>query len=29
LLLNPVHADFSSIKFQSPEPFDFDIRMFR
>ena len=29
LLLNPAHANFSSIKFQSPEPFDFDIRMFR
>ena len=29
VLLNPAHAKFSQIKFQSPEPFEFDARMFR
>jgi RES domain-containing protein len=29
VLLNPVHAEFSTINFRDPEPFDFDRRMFR
>jgi len=29
ILLNPVHTDFSRIQFQEPEPFAFDLRMFR
>jgi len=29
LLLNPAHADFSKIAFGKPEPFRFDLRMFR
>lgn len=29
LLLNPAHADFSKIRFRTPEPFRFDQRMFR
>ena len=29
LLLNPVHPEFSRIKFQDPQPFAFDARMFR
>jgi RES domain-containing protein len=29
VLLNPAHADFSGIRFQEPEPFEFDVRMFR
>src|SRR5579863_3138961 len=29
VLLNPAHADFPKIKFQEPEPFLFDARMFR
>lgn len=29
MLLNPAHADFAKIKFQDPEPFGFDARMFR
>ena len=29
ILLNPAHADFSKIKFRRPEPFAFDLRMFR
>jgi RES domain-containing protein len=29
VLLNPAHADFSKVKFQEPEPFEFDVRMFR
>jgi RES domain-containing protein len=29
MLLNPAHADFPKIKFQEPEPFVFDERMFR
>jgi RES domain-containing protein len=28
-LLNPAHADFSRIEFRRPEPFEFDMRMFR
>jgi len=29
VLLNPAHAEFSKIKFHKPEPFKFDVRMFR
>jgi len=29
ILLNPGHPDFASIKFQPPQPFTFDVRMFR
>jgi RES domain-containing protein len=29
VLLNPVHADFATIRFHDPEPFAFDARMFR
>jgi RES domain-containing protein len=29
VLLNPMHADFPKIRFQAPEPFSFDARMFR
>ena len=29
LLLNPAHADFSKIRFRDPEPFEFDLRMFK
>jgi len=29
VLLNPVHPDFSRIKFRAPERFEFDARMFR
>src|SRR5712692_7174911 len=29
VLLNPAHADFPKVKFQDPEPFAFDLRMFR
>jgi RES domain-containing protein len=29
VLLNPVHADFSKIRLKNPEPFEFDLRMFR
>src|SRR5436305_13806785 len=29
LLLNPAHRDFITIQFQTPEPFEFDLRMFR
>jgi RES domain-containing protein len=29
VLLNPAHAEFSKIKSQKPEPFKFDVRMFR
>jgi RES domain-containing protein len=29
VLLNPAHVDFSKVKFQKPEPFKFDVRMFR
>jgi len=29
VLLNPAHPDFSKVKFQEPDPFEFDARMFR
>jgi RES domain-containing protein len=29
VLLNPAHLDFSRIEFRSPQPFEFDARMFR
>ncbi|MBV8817073.1 MAG: RES family NAD+ phosphorylase [Acidobacteriaceae bacterium] len=29
VLLNPVHPDFAKITFEEPEPFEFDVRMFR
>jgi len=29
VLLNPAHPDFSKVRFQEPEPFEFDARMFR
>ena len=29
LLLNPMHADFARIHFGHPQPFEFDLRMFR
>jgi RES domain-containing protein len=29
VLLNPAHAEFSKVKFRQPEPFKFDVRMFR
>jgi RES domain-containing protein len=29
ILLNPAHAGFPKIVFQKPEPFEFDLRMFR
>jgi RES domain-containing protein len=29
VLLNPLHRDFSSIQLREPEPFEFDVRMFR
>ena len=29
VLLNPAHAGFSKIEFRTPEPFEFDARMFR
>lgn len=29
LLLNPAHRDFSRVRFERPEPFEFDLRMFR
>lgn len=29
VLLNPARPDFSQIKFREPEPFEFDVRMFR
>ena len=29
VLLNPAHADFANIGFHEPEPFAFDVRMFR
>jgi len=29
VLLNPVYKDFSRIRFHEPEPFEFDVRMFR
>ncbi len=29
VLLNPAHPEFSQVRFQSPERFEFDARMFR
>lgn len=29
VLLNPAHAEFPKVKLQEPEPFEFDVRMFR
>jgi len=29
VLLNPLHRDFSTIQLREPEPFEFDVRMFR
>lgn len=29
ILLNPAHPDFFRIQFRDPEPFEFDVRMFR
>ena len=29
LLLNPAHRDFSRINFREPQPFEFDLRMFK
>jgi RES domain-containing protein len=29
VLLNPAHAEFAEVKFQEPQPFEFDVRMFR
>ena len=29
VLLNPAHLDFPKIRFKSPQPFQFDARMFR
>jgi len=29
VLLNPLHRDFSAIQLREPEPFEFDVRMFR
>jgi len=29
VLLNPEHSDFRKIKVEKPEPFEFDLRMFR
>jgi len=29
LLLNPIHGDFLTIRFQKPVAFEFDLRMFR
>jgi RES domain-containing protein len=29
VLLNPAHADFRKLKAQKPQPFEFDLRMFR
>lgn len=29
LLLNPAHRDFRKIEIEEPEPFEFDLRMFR
>ena len=29
ILLNPAHSDFFRIQFRDPEPFAFDVRMFR
>jgi RES domain-containing protein len=29
VLLNPAHSDFPQIEFKPPQPFEFDLRMFR
>ncbi len=29
LLLNPAHQDFAKVKFEEPQPFEFDLRMFQ
>jgi RES domain-containing protein len=29
VLLNPDHPDFGRLRFQKPDPFEFDLRMFR
>jgi RES domain-containing protein len=29
VLLNPIHREFSTIRFNEPAPFEFDVRMFR
>ena len=29
VLLNPAHAEFSKIEFRDPQPFEFDVRMYR
>ena len=29
VLINPAHKDFSHVRFEEPEPFEFDVRMFR
>jgi RES domain-containing protein len=29
LLLNPTHREFAKVKFEEPEAFEFDVRMFR
>jgi RES domain-containing protein len=29
VLLNPAHREFRKLKFHDPEPFEFDLRMFR
>jgi len=29
VLLNPAHADFRKVKLDKPQPFEFDLRMFR
>jgi RES domain-containing protein len=29
ILLNPAHPEFNGIRFRNPEPFEFDVHMFR
>jgi len=29
VLLNPAHAQFAEVKLEEPQPFEFDVRMFR
>ena len=29
VLLNPARAEFSQVRFQEPQPFEFDVRMYR
>lgn len=29
VLFNPAHKDFAKVKFHEPQPFEFDLRMFR